>query len=242
MQRICGRTAKNDSVVLAYFYSSHLFSSEIHSVIQHHSPLYSLGQRMLKRLLPQLSTGLNSNLATCLDLVGASKQINSSRSTYSFKKSHSQKLAHFRQAFSSVPLCWVATTDEHPFANLGDALSPVIVGVLSGRSIKHQHFDANSVRFACVGTIGQDLKGGTIHLWGTGIDAKKKAINQGRSSYQCPDNTTFHVHALRGPFSAQVFFSQGVDVPPVYGDPVWFLPSLISPADQRQYELGVISI
>ncbi|HEY9660974.1 MAG TPA: polysaccharide pyruvyl transferase family protein [Allocoleopsis sp.] len=139
-----------------------------------------------------------------------------------------------------MPLCWVATTDDHPFANLGDALSPVIVSALSGRSIKHQHFDANSARFACVGTIGQDLKGGTIHLWGTGIDAKKKAINQGRSSYQCPDNTTFHVHALRGPFSAQVFSSQGVDVPPVYGDPVWFLSSLMAPAAQKQYELGVI--
>lgn len=208
-------------------------------MIQHHFSIYSLSQRMLKQLLLKVSTRLNANVATQLDLVRVGKKPNGIRST-DLRKNWQKSLTNSGQKSSRVPLCWVATTAEHPFANLGDALSPVIVGALSERPIKHQHFDANSTRFACVGTIGQDLKGGTIHLWGTGIDAKKKAINQGRSSYQCPANTTFHVHALRGPFSAQVFARQGIDVPPVYGDPVWFLPSLIAPALQKQYELGVI--
>lgn len=199
---------------------------------------------MLKRLLPPLSAKLNASFATQLDPVRVNRPINSNRSTTKapsfFGKSWQKKLIASKQLSAKVPLCWVATTADHPFANLGDALSPIIVSALSGLPIEHQHFDAAKTRFACVGTIGQDLKGGTIHLWGTGIDAQKKVINQGRSSYQCPENTNFYVHALRGPFSAQVFANQGVNVPSVYGDPVWFLPSLIAPAPEKQYELGVI--
>jgi pyruvyltransferase len=137
-----------------------------------------------------------------------------------------------------IPLSWAAATGKSPFANLGDALSPIIVSALSGQPAIHQHFDAWSTRLACVGTIGHQLKNGTIHLWGTGA-SKRKPFAAGRSPYRWR-NTQFHFHALRGPFSAQAFQQQGIEVPARYGEPVWFLPAILPPAPKKRYELGII--
>ncbi|MBW4657826.1 MAG: polysaccharide pyruvyl transferase family protein [Drouetiella hepatica Uher 2000/2452] len=140
----------------------------------------------------------------------------------------------------SVPLTWVASTPNCPLANLGDALSPILVSALSGLPIVHRHFDAPQKKLACVGTIGHALKNGEVHLWGTGVDKAKHPIDRNLAYYQKPPKTKFQVHALRGAFSAQAFQQQGIEVPAVYGDPVWFLPSLIQPAIEKRYELGVI--
>jgi len=139
-----------------------------------------------------------------------------------------------------VPLTWVASTPDHPFANLGDALSPIIVSALSGLPIVHRAFDSPDKKLACVGTIGHALKNGEVYLWGTGVDKEKHPIDRNLTYYQRPPDTQFQVHALRGPLSAQTFRQQGIEVPAVYGDPVWFLPSLIQPALEKRYELGVI--
>jgi pyruvyltransferase len=140
----------------------------------------------------------------------------------------------------TVPLSWVATTPTCPYANLGDALSPVIVSALSGLPIVHRHFDSRAERFACVGTIGQQFKNGVIHFWGTGVDGLKNPVAPHLRPYQFPSNTTFQVHALRGPVSASIFEREGVEVPKIYGDPVWFLPSIIQPSQEKSYELGVV--
>lgn len=58
--------------------------------------------------------------------------------------------------------------------------------------------------------------------------------------YERPPHTQFHVHALRGPLSAQTFRNRGIDAPEIYGDPVWFLPAIIEPASEKRCELGVI--
>lgn len=139
-----------------------------------------------------------------------------------------------------VPLAWVSTSPRHPFANLGDALSPVIVSALSGVPIVHRDFESWKRRLACVGTIGHGFKNGVVHFWGTGIDPLKNPIDRSLEYYQKPPKTKFHIHALRGRFSAQIFGNQEMSVPTVYGDPVWFLPSIIQPALEKQYELGVI--
>jgi pyruvyltransferase len=140
----------------------------------------------------------------------------------------------------AIPLVWASTTARSPFVNLGDALSPVIVSALSGLPVVHQHFDADANRFASVGTIGHGLKNGVVHLWGTGVDRKKNPIDSTLNYYKRPLDTLFRVHALRGPFSADTFQRQGITVPDIYGDPVWFLPSIMPPAPEKQYELGVI--
>ena len=144
------------------------------------------------------------------------------------------------QESAVVPLAWVSTSPRHPFANLGDALSPVIVSALSGVPIAHRDFESWKRRLACVGTIGHGFKNGVVHFWGTGIDPLKNPVDRSLGYYKKPPKTKFHIHALRGHFSAQIFGSQEIRVPTVYGDPVWFLPSIIQPAPEKQYELGVI--
>ncbi|GAB4138424.1 MAG: hypothetical protein Fur0046_12970 [Cyanobacteria bacterium J069] len=144
------------------------------------------------------------------------------------------------QSDAPVPLCWAATTLRQPYANLGDALSPVIVSALSGLPIVHQRFDSSTERLASVGTIGHGLKNGSVHLWGTGIDGKRHPFHRHLTYYERPPNTEFTMHALRGPFSARVFEKQGIPVSDVYGDPVMLLPGIMSPAPAKTHELGII--
>ncbi|MBE9178927.1 polysaccharide pyruvyl transferase family protein [Oculatella sp. LEGE 06141] len=138
-----------------------------------------------------------------------------------------------------VPLSWAATTATVPFANLGDALSPVIVSALSGLPVMHHHFDARTERLTCVGSIGHQVKHGTIHLWGTGARARP-LLKPPSQHWNRLVQTHYCVHALRGPLSAQLFQQQGLDIPDVYGDPVWFLPAIVPPAPEKKYELGII--
>lgn len=139
-----------------------------------------------------------------------------------------------------VPLAWAATSGTYPYANLGDALSPVLVSALSGLPVMHRNFDADQPRLACVGTIAHGFKQGTVHFWGTGMDPQKNPIGAQGLGYRKPAQTRFHVHAVRGRFTAAVLEQQGIPVPPVYGDPVWFLPAIIQPAVEQRYELGVV--
>ncbi|MFM7426572.1 MAG: polysaccharide pyruvyl transferase family protein [Elainella sp.] len=143
-----------------------------------------------------------------------------------------------RSAF--IPLAWAATSNHHPYANLGDALSPILVSALSGLPIVHRNFESSQRRLACVGTIAHGFKHGAVHVWGTGLDPKKNPVDPDLPRYQRPAKTNFHVHAVRGLYTAQVLRSQGIEVPPIYGDPVWFLPSIIEPAAEKRYELGVV--
>jgi hypothetical protein len=135
-------------------------------------------------------------------------------------------------AAGRVPLAWVRPTAAAPFPNLGDALSPVIVGAVSGMAIEPRDFDDRRSRLVAVGTIAHAQRNGEVHMWGTGLDA---------TGYALPADTRLDVHAMRGPRSADVLRRLGVDVPPIYGDPVWFLPRILPrrPAPP-QAELGVI--
>ncbi|WNZ27065.1 polysaccharide pyruvyl transferase family protein [Leptolyngbya sp. NK1-12] len=146
----------------------------------------------------------------------------------------------FSRPVDFVPLSWAATSSKHPYANLGDALSPILVSALSGLPVVHRDFDSWQRRLACAGTIAHGFKHGAVHFWGTGIDRKKNPVDANLLNYQKPANTNFHVHAVRGPFTAEILQRQGIAVPSVYGDPVWFLPSLIKPAPEQRYELGVV--
>jgi hypothetical protein len=135
-----------------------------------------------------------------------------------------------------IPLSWAATSPTCEYANLGDALSPVLVSALSGILCVHENFESRKERMACVGTIGHGLKNGIVHFWGTGTDTKRHPVNRNLRHH----GTRFFIHSLRGPLSARTFQHQGVHVPDVYGDPVWFLPSIMEPAKEKKYELGVI--
>ncbi|MDQ0467178.1 polysaccharide pyruvyl transferase family protein [Labrys wisconsinensis] len=150
-------------------------------------------------------------------------------------------LARLRPALPALPLAWCWTKPGTPFANLGDALSAVIVCVMSGRPIARTNFHRDAERLVAVGTIAHAMKFGTVHLWGTGLDATRNAVNPETRRYVRPPDTVFRVHAVRGPRTAAVLRAEGIAVPEAYGDPVWFLPRIF-PMDgvEKTHELGVI--
>lgn len=134
---------------------------------------------------------------------------------------------------------WVWTTASHPDANLGDALSAVMVAAISQMRIERAGFDTNTERLAAVGTIGHAFHSGKVHLWGTGFDMARDrhgALN----GYTVPDETDLVIHAVRGRETAEALRSHGLTVPETYGDPVWFLPKIFPDPNSKTHELGVI--
>jgi len=139
-----------------------------------------------------------------------------------------------------IRLSWVWTTGQHPDANLGDALSAVMVSAISGLKIEPAAFNHDNERMTAVGTIGHAQYGAKVHVWGTGFDLKRGPTGA-IGDYRVPDNTELVVHAVRGKQTAVGLRKLGVEVPDIYGDPVWFLPRVFPFADiRKEFELGVI--
>lgn len=139
-----------------------------------------------------------------------------------------------------IPLVWASAPASEPDINLGDALSPVIVAAISGLPIFACGRDSKVARMAAVGTIAHDLAGGEAHLWGPGLDASRNRARPG-APYAPPPDTTLHVHAMRGPFSADVLRRHGVAAPEIFGDPVYLLDRLFPlESVEKTHDLGVI--
>lgn len=141
----------------------------------------------------------------------------------------------------SVPLSWAATTRENPHANLGDTLSAMVVAGMAGVPARRAGFDQPIERMVAVGTIGHNQRNGILHFWGTGVDAERNPVDPSVRGYIRPADTEFRVHAMRGPNSARTFRAAGIDVPEIYGDPVWMLPRFWPMKQvEKTHDLGVI--
>ena len=141
----------------------------------------------------------------------------------------------------SIPLSWAATTPESPYANLGDTLSAMIVAGIAGVSVRRAGFDQPVERMVSVGTIGHNQRSGVLHFWGTGVDAERNPVDPKIHGYIRPANTEFHIHALRGPNSARTLRAAGIEVPEIFGDPVWMLPRFWPLKEvEKTHDLGVI--
>jgi pyruvyltransferase len=121
-----------------------------------------------------------------------------------------------------VPLTWCLGT------NWGDALSPVLVGLLAGKSVVHLeglHHD----RYLAIGSIlgGANSR---AEVWGSGfIREDENVLERPRA-----------IHAVRGPLSRDSLTRQGIDCPEVYGDPALLLPRFLDPAPAKKQEIGII--
>lgn len=121
-----------------------------------------------------------------------------------------------------VPLMWCAGR------NWGDALSPVLVELLSGKPAVHLeglHHD----RYLAIGSI---LGGANerAEVWGSGcIRENEPLVGRPRA-----------VHAVRGPLSRESLRKQGVECPEVYGDPALLLPRFFNPLVEKRYAVGII--
>ncbi|WP_395698682.1 polysaccharide pyruvyl transferase family protein [Methylocella sp.] len=141
---------------------------------------------------------------------------------------------------NTIPLVWVASTQTHPDCNLGDALSAVLVAVLSGKPVRRAAFDRPEDRLAAVGTIGQNFREGEIHFWGTGLDAARHPVHGAKEPFGLAPDTKIVAHAVRGRFTGRALEAAGVADPGVYGDPVLLLPKIVPPEAEKTRELGII--
>jgi polysaccharide pyruvyl transferase WcaK-like protein len=135
----------------------------------------------------------------------------------------------------SVRLCWAASSaNTENFGNLGDSLSAVMVAGLSGLPIEHVNFDADIGKLVGVGSIAHSIQKGKAVLWGPGVSIRSGILAENVRK------TKYDVRATRGHISASHLRDFGIDVPKIYGDPVWFLPSIFYEEVEKKYELGVI--
>ena len=144
----------------------------------------------------------------------------------------------------AVRLSWVRGAHDPAagaYVNVGDALSPLIVSMVSGRPVAFAPFAGKRRRMAAVGTIGQKLAGGAVDIWGTGCSPWSDPLNPvRRRPYAPPPGTTLTLHACRGPMSARLLSGDRPlpDIP--FGDPVALLPRFYDPAPAKRWELGMV--
>lgn len=156
------------------------------------------------------------------------------------RRSHPFLEDTIEQIGGAVPLSWVRSSTGCRFSNFGDAASAVIVATMAGRPIAHRAFNSTQRRIVGIGTIGQGQSAGTVHVWGTGFDARRAPVGPQEAGFFAAPGVEYLVHAVRGPYSRATLMRAGIHAPPVYGDPAWFLPRILRPVVEPRHELGVI--
>jgi hypothetical protein len=138
-----------------------------------------------------------------------------------------------------VALSWArGAISTHSYVNLGDALSPYLVTMVSGRRVAHLAFNSDRRRMGAIGTAAQSFEYGEVDIWGTGCSPWLNPLHKNlRRPYEIPDQTRFHVHATRGPMGAQLL---GAKSPVPFGDPAVLLPRFYAPNVPKKYEIGVV--
>ena len=134
----------------------------------------------------------------------------------------------FRRAvFETVYHGWLPLS-YYDDANWGDALSPVLARLLSGRRVKkilwqHQR------RYLAIGSIlGSASR--YAEVWGSGFLSADEQI------YEPPKA----VHAVRGPRSRAKLLKQKIDCPEIYGDPALLFAKFYDPIVTRRFAAGII--
>lgn len=112
--------------------------------------------------------------------------------------------------------------------NWGDALSPVLAGLLSGKRVIHVGAMHQS-RYLVIGSILGSASDRS-EVWGSGFIREADQL-AGRPRA---------VHAVRGPLSREALIRQGVDCPEVYGDPALLLPRFLNPVVGNRFAVGII--
>ena len=104
--------------------------------------------------------------------------------------------------------------------NWGDALSPLISSLLSGKNINHINpWDTSGTfRYYVIGSIIPPSSPNS-EIWGSGIIKEINHINIKPKK----------IHAVRGPLTREIFLKNGIDCPEVYGDPALLYPRFYNP-------------
>lgn len=111
--------------------------------------------------------------------------------------------------------------------NWGDALSPVLCSLLSGRPVKkmlwtHQH------RYFAIGSILGHANA-RAEVWGSGFLFENDKLAEAPM-----------VHAVRGPRTRAKLLQQGFDCPETYGDPALLFPYFFNPTVEKKHPIGLV--
>ncbi|MDW5562410.1 MAG: polysaccharide pyruvyl transferase family protein [Methanomassiliicoccus sp.] len=117
--------------------------------------------------------------------------------------------------------------------NWGDRTSPIIVQHLSGRRpvlgrrVSNPH---DSPVHMVVGSLLQVCRDENTVVWGTGLISANSAVPVRPRA----------IRAVRGPLTRERLLRQGIDCPPIYGDPVLLFPRIYRPEVTKRYKLGIV--
>lgn len=130
---------------------------------------------------------------------------------------------------SSLPLSFFSPVPPGR-PNFGDALNAVLIPAFTGRPVHCVPFDdPGGLAYLAIGSTLQLV---TRHhvVWGAGFIAPGVSLRESPAA----------VAAVRGPLSRQKMLQQGVDCPPVFGDPAILLPWLWSFRPAKRWRIGVV--
>lgn len=121
-----------------------------------------------------------------------------------------------------------------PGTNFGDHLSSLLTKALSGREpvlATHVPNFRGKPIYSCIGSVLQFHQVGLSDVWGSGfIDGDRKFLFRPR-----------RLHAVRGLLTREKALSQGLECPPLYGDPaVVAFDKMVDLPRSREFKVGLI--
>lgn len=128
----------------------------------------------------------------------------------------------------SINIAWYAGEGGN---NWGDALSPYLTSLISGKPVKYVNpWDtSNTFRYYVIGSILPPSSNNS-EIWGSGLIKDITNI----------PTKPKKIHAVRGPLTREVFLNNNIECPEVYGDPALLYPKYYNPKIEKEYRYGII--
>ena len=119
-------------------------------------------------------------------------------------------------------------------ANLGDAISPVVVNYMLRQKGLSMDTNVNGTKhlFAIGSVITAGVQDGTV--WGSGVLYTTLGYRI--------KNRDLDIRSVRGPMTRLVLMEYGYSVPEIYGDPAIFMPEIYMPEKiEKKYKYGIVA-
>ncbi len=141
---------------------------------------------------------------------------------YNYIKNSAKRITKQLVFRDVVPAFWCKNE------NWGDALSPHLIKLISGRNARYEE-NPYCWKYFVIGSILDRADQHSI-IWGSGMIAPEAL----------PKHEPSAIHAVRGPLTRSRLISSGIACPEVYGDPALILPFYYNPNRKLKWKVGVI--
>lgn len=114
-------------------------------------------------------------------------------------------------------------------SNFGDQLSPFVVSLLAPHPVRHAIGEG---KLLSVGSVFFSLRN-KDSVWGSGL------LNAKHIKFALACEQVNYL-AVRGPKTRDLLLTQGIECPPIYGDPALLLPWLVKNDIEKRYRIGIV--